>query len=55
MTTHVTPTSTEVGLSDSNEATIPECGDSEQQDTAGRALQSWEETDALREPLLQES
>ena len=59
MTKRVTPTSTEVRLSDSNEATTPEHGDSEEQGTAGRALQSfttnWGETDALREPLLQES
>jgi predicted outer membrane repeat protein len=61
MAIHVTPTSSEVGLSDSKEEPTPECGDSEKYDISdsGRALQSfitkWDETDGLREPLLQES
>jgi hypothetical protein len=60
MAIRVTPTSTEVGLSDSKEEPTPECGDSEKHDTSdsGRALQSfakkWDEIDGLREPLLQE-
>ena len=57
MPTHnIIPTSTEVGLSDSIEASTLECG--EERDISGKDLQlsitKWEEADSLREPLLQE-
>ena len=48
MMTHTTPTSTEIGLQDSIDAEITE-QKVEQSLTTG-----WEETDSLREPLLQE-
>ena len=50
----VAPTFTEIGLSDSKEASAAECGDSEEQGTLPFTLK-WEETESLREPLLQES
>ena len=52
MTTHVTPTSTEVGLSDSKEAPTTEC---EKQERVPHAFTTkWADTNSLREPLLQE-
>ena len=55
-TTGVTPTSTEIGLSDSEEASVTEYG--KEKDTSGRVSQSlttkWEDTNSLCEPLLQE-
>ena len=56
MTTRVTPTSTEIGLSDSSEMSAVE--DREEQVTSERVPQlltaEWEETNSLREPLLQD-
>ena len=51
MTTHTTPTSTEIGLQDSIDTSAAEITEQkvEQSLTTG-----WEETDSLREPLLQE-
>ena len=56
MSSHNTdaPTFTEIGLSDSKEASAAEYGDSEEQGTLPFTLK-WEETESLREPLLQES
>ena len=55
MTRHVIPTSTEVGLSDSRDASAPEYGNSEEQGVSENSTQSnWVETDSLREPLLKE-
>ena len=51
MMTHTTPTSTEIGLQDSNDASTAEITEREiEQSLTTR----WEETDTLREPLLQE-
>ena len=51
MMTRATPTSTEIGLQDSNDASTAEITEREiEQSLTTR----WEETDTLREPLLQE-
>ena len=56
-TTRVTPTSTEIGLSDSIETSTAQNG--EEQDLSGKVPQllttEWKETNSLREPLLQEN
>ena len=56
MTTNATPTSTEIGLSDSNEMST---ANDRQQDIHGNVPQllstKWEETNSLREPLLQDN
>ena len=50
MTTRTTPTSTEIGLRDSKDASAAEITEHEIEESLTR----WEETDSLREPLLQE-
>ena len=51
MTTHTTPTSTEIGLRDSKDASAAEITEHEVEQSL---TTRWEETDSLREPLLQE-
>ncbi len=51
MTTHTTPTSTEIGLQDSIDASAAEITEHEVKQSL---TTKWEETDNLREPLLQE-
>ena len=52
MTTHVTPTSTGVGLSDSKEAPTAEC--KKQKGVPHTFTTKWADTNSLHEPLLQE-